>query len=846
MCRLYPHSLSPSEVWNYLSIPIDPISYGAYECFWWYELEWDSSDSQVAEHLDELVKRREPVRSVLAEFDFGHTLLDLLHRGIVTYGDRIEVKRLYDWLGVGLLGPLDDSVDCEDYRMLRIGSWLEEHAELQKAICAEGVERCAKSDGVRIDASEIWDRLYGATAPADFGLWCLEQASAANDERVARYFLELVFRAMIERCGDEGLSLEVLVRQTSTHPVLARVFRKLSTQPRPQHMSGVRTAGGTEIARGGAARAPMRWVDGVRSHEDALRLNRGPPHLLHRMAAAYFGYLPDVQGSDPRSRLAAVFCNDSHLVETALHALRVTIRREDLPSVEEVIRLRAGNWEHCLALPFLAGLAESERTGPDKPLRLDDERVRVALACRYCGEFNDEATWYLRLLVTDVQTVVTVLVQTAGAEIRNGGADIGSLRELAHSGEHAEVARTASVRLLDAFPIRCAAAQVTDLRHLLWAALLRAEQDSLVRMIGRKLSRASMNVRQRACWLMAGVIMSPEAWLSALDKFVAGGARRVRALVEFLDSGGISFVERLEVPALRLLVRSIGGRFGPGLWVSDDEATLVTLEEKAAAVVREMIGRLGGLATEEAGAALDALASDSSLSSWRDELMRERYEQRVVHRDAGYRHPGVEQICRVLEDGEPANAADLTALVTDRLDEIAQGITNDNSNGWRPFWNEDRYGRRATPKHESACRDALRRELKYRLGHGTKVDPQPEGYYADDTRADIRISCGHFHIPVEIKKNGHSKVWSALGDQLIAQYARDPATGGCGVYVVLWFGEIDGNRTPASPCGARPGGPAMLKRQLEQLLAPVDARKISICVIDVTSPGRGVSLNTCG
>ena len=75
-----------------------------------------------------------------------------------------------------------------------------------------------------------------------------------------------------------------------------------------------------------------------------------------------------------------------------------------------------------------------------------------------------------------------------------------------------------------------------------------------------------------------------------------------------------------------------------------------------------------------------------------------------------------------------------------------------------------------------------------------------------------------------------------MRDQLMAQYSRDPATDGYGIYLVLWFGEVDGHRTPPPPSGVRPDSPEALKARLEGALTPEEARKISVCVIDVSAP----------
>ena len=261
---------------------------------------------------------------------------------------------------------------------------------------------------------------------------------------------------------------------------------------------------------------------------------------------------------------------------------------------------------------------------------------------------------------------------------------------------------------------------------------------------------------------------------------------------------------------------------------------MVTPAMEASRHVRGMIYRLAESPTADAGATLEALASDESLLRWRDELVHARDRQRVIQRDAAYRHPDVEQVCRTLSDGPPANAGDLAALVRDRVEEVGLRIRTGNDNGWRPYWNEGEHRRPVQPKYEDSCRDALLGDLRHRLGDA--ADAQPEGRYANDKRADIRVASGDFHVPLEIKKNSHPELWNALRSQLIARYTIDPATGGYGIYLVLWFGEDSSRRTPLPPSGFRPDGPGALKARLEEDLTPDEARRISVCVIDVSAP----------
>ena len=134
--------------------------------------------------------------------------------------------------------------------------------------------------------------------------------------------------------------------------------------------------------------------------------------------------------------------------------------------------------------------------------------------------------------------------------------------------------------------------------------------------------------------------------------------------------------------------------------------------------------------------------------------------------------------------------------------------------------------------HEDHCRDRLLSDLKSRV-EPLGIDAAPEGRYADEKRSDIRVSYGGLNVPVEIKKSDHRNLWSAIRDQLIVQYTRDPGTGGYGIYLVFWFGK--GHCQPPES-GPRPSSAADLEKRLRDTLSPEETRMVRICVIDVSAP----------
>ncbi len=837
LTQLYPQELPPEEVWDYLNSG----STGRYCLFWEIDLIEKSSDEQVGELLDHLQQRLPSLRLALDVWDLSDLLLKLLVRGLKAHGEELETKRLYDWLNANFAENQDEFWGSDEEAIQEIRLWLEQHPEVQKAVVMEGLERWHESDEWQHFVFNGYHRLYGASPPPDFGCWCLKQAVSMADTkpRVAKLLLEWAFSAHTDQIGNEGLSLEVLQEYTQRNETLAAYLNQLltppSTSPRQQELQ--------ERDRQYAEdrnQQEEQWLEYVRSNEAALRENRAAPSLLHKIADKYFGRFFRRSGDAGLKAIEGWLQGDRALIDATLQGLQGMISREDVPDIDEILGLQKRGRMHYLDLPFLAGLAELERIAPEEDLsRWDDDRIRKAIAFYYCTPHMDYLPgWYRRLLAVRPEIVAEVQVQFATCEFRRGHEHvIYKLRELAHDPAHAQVAKYASLPLLCAFPTRCKLKQIQSLDYMLWAAIQYTDRTSLQELIERKLSRESMNDAQRVRWLAAGIIVSSGTYNTLLRDFVRGREGRIMHLTAFFypqASALFSFGEsrlayELEIPVLEILIHLVGSYVGPDKWHEEGPVTPVM---RVSRLVNDLIQRLAASPTKDASDALDRLLADPALSRWRDVLSRAQDTQRVTWRDASYRHHTIEQVCQTLNDGTPANPGDLAALVMDRLDEIARKIRGGSTSDWRQYWNVDQYNRPTCEKPEDACRDNLLSDLQNRLEQ-LDIDAQPEGQYANDNRADIRVSYGDFQVPVEIKKNMHRDLWSALRNQLIAQYTIDPNTDGYGIYLVFWFGK---DRTQPPPSGTRPANAEKLKNRLEATLSPDEARKISVCVIDVSRP----------
>lgn len=842
--ELYPGVVRPCEVWDYLTESAGRDVSGSYWRFWTRTLLSRSSDSDIPDLLDGLSPQVSNLEQTFDDFHLPELPVVLLERGLRLHGDRVARGRLYQWLGAGAR-MLDRLRGRAPNEIPRIRAWLELRPEIQKDVVLRGLNSCRDDHQVHYADFVNRKRLFEARLPADFGLWCLRQAGAFATTRphVARH----LFR---EACGiykadepGEGLSAEVLKEHARRHECMEDLLAVLESPPPPSHEEEEwrRRQAKYLVER---QRRRREWRTKVRSDQKALLKNRAVPALLHQLALVYFGLHPDFE-EDCRGKEALVRAlGGSGAVKAAMQGLGGVIDRHDLPTVREIIRLANDQRVHLLGLPLLAGLEESESSSPGFLQSKAKSKVRACVAFyhewgpRLSGSNEGRPGWYRGLLDYHPDIVAQAAVQCAAAALRADGFVSQEFWDIAQVKTDSALARTATLDLLRIFPTRCRSRHLWTLDKLLWSAIGRGAEAELLAMAQRKLSKTGMNAGQRVRWLGTGMICSPETCRVPLAEFLGGKERLVRHLARFCLHGADPFdsnlgsrcspYEDLDSRTLEIIIRTLGRYFSPrelkGFGYISDE---IPVSLFIGGIVKNLASKPDRSATE----ALTSLLDDVTLDRWRKRLSQALDSQRIIRRDAEYRHPTLHQTCTALLGGPPANPGDLAALTVDRLRNIGIGIRTSNANEWSLFWSEGNYGKPSKPKNEISCRNALLTLLRPNLPDS--IYAQPEVQHSNQTRSDIAVFANGFQVPIEVKRNKDRELWSAVHQQLIAKYAVDPASGGYGVYVVFWFGSD--KQRPRSD-GARPNSPEELEGLLRESLGERDARKITICVIDVSPP----------
>lgn len=826
LAYVYPKYLLPLQLLDYLHPPKQQNLIGNYHWFWAHEVHEKTPDSNVPEILDQWAARNISHQ----EWEYGHTLYDIagkfLVRGIQSAGEKVEVSRLYAWLGIGI-DRHGYSGHLERQYTEIIAAWLHEHPEFYKAILLHGAEMCLAAGDFHLCFYKVRSRLHDASPPEGMAEWYLRQAETASHDDLAREFFESAVRTL----GLQGTTipfdievLEYLENWVATRPRFKSWLEPFIYWPlQDWRYEDAQWKKERDIER---EKNKNAWMQYFRQHQAAICDGSAHPKVLSDLASAYFGYLYEAIGDTPQERLENFLDHDVILVADALSGFRHALKRKDLPSVEEIVASGLKNSRHYLCWPCQAGM---ELSSPDEILALDDNQLKKIIAFQHLFSAHGDPGWGEMLRRARPDLMASVLVQCAISYLRAGKEHVDGLYGLAYIEEHAEIARLATLSLLQGFPVRCKKVQLSNLRYLLVAGLRYLDRQNLQDLIATKLTY-KLDDPQRIYWLSAGAVVDPAIYAQTLMQFVGKSQKRAEYVAGFFSERYEQYNLTSELPenCVAWLIQLLGKAYRPYVLKGGGS---VSHAMNMADLVQSWIRYLGGIASSAAGNELESLLLQQDLAGWHNEIRVALRGQRVIQRDHTFQHPSVERVCQTLNNLQPANPADLAALTLDHLLALREKIRHGSTNDYRQYWSFNESNKAlTTPKPENECRDALLSDLQERLGK-LGVEALKEVYAAEDKRADIGIFYGGangFKTPVEIKKDKHRDLWTAIRKQLIDQYTQDPATGGYGIYLVFWFGGGGMSRSG----GRKPSSATELEEQLRASLSDDERKRIAVIVMD--------------
>ena len=830
--ELYPRDISVAEALKHLRTPELAIGISQFVNFWTRHVPEVSTDEQRVQLLDAIAADFESLQPFMTgetrRFStMGQLPVDLLNSVLRGSIDDIPIERLWDWL----LVASQLNMHVPESALTGISFELERHRDKLKELIAYGVERCACAEDIASCMRSMERTLFGAR-PFDFGRWCLDRALSATIDRVASLYVCLLADCLARRRYAAGLAPEQARQHLAAQPLLVELFdeRMEAGDPLADAAFVVRTRGVPDNE------TQVSCQSEIAAERARLQEGHGSSHLLERAAQAYFGNAADAVGESPNERLGRLVGSRSDLAADLRTGLLGVLGRDDLPSPSDVVNGSGSDAMPPLTFPYMAALDELERFGRLELSELSDGQVHLAItilhsvpADRLNPDRDDlgktyKPKWLSRLLQDRPCPIADALARSIEQKLAMGIVPASELHVLANVGDHREIAALACLPLLHAFPAESGEAVLEALGWLLTAALKNSDGTELERTIQRRRADPNLPAEQRMYWVAAGFLLAPRRYGRELQEL--GEVRNhLRPLLEFFCRAGFrrEIAHRFGANELRLMIvlvrASMDGR----------EVT-----EKDWEFMSDLIRGLSSLQTQEAADVLQELADAPGFSAWALDIAVAIESEAERRREAEFRHCGIDRVLLTLDNGRPANAGDLAALVVAELAQLSAQIRDGNATYWKHFWNVDSYNRAEHPRPEESCRDAILFALQSTLGR-LEVDVQPEATYADEKRADIRAEYGGFNVPVEIKRSCHRDLWTAIRNQLVKKYTRDPGAEGFGIYLVFWFGQ-DSGCEPMAWEGWVPPGARELESRLTELLSDSEKYRISVCVIDISKP----------
>lgn len=829
--HLYPKHIEAETLLRYFHAPKNTSYIGNYFWFWSHELPQHVPNDDLPVLLDGLVGQAE----IQPHFEHDRSLKEmadkLLTRGITVYGDTISDERLFVWLGIGADEYGEISREKTAHQIL--SDWISVRPQRYKGLLALCFSQCKCHEHPVYCVENQASRLYNAAPPEDIGLWHLEQVGRMTDERLARVHLGEAVNALINQRGATGLSLERIEAWADTHPERKQWLEPLLTwEISEQRLKRIAAKRNREEARRETKR--KHSID-LQPHLPKIQSGAARVDLMHQLAGVWMGLYIDTRGETPADRFDSYCENGNEILSISEAGFRHCPERDDLPTVKEIIGLALKQKEHFIRRPCLVGMELRWSDGEAEIDKLPEETLRRMLAFRLTDGTGNTPEWFIHLVRQRPALVAEVLNLYAGTTLKAGKDFVDSIYPLEHNTEYREVAILAAPRLLETFPVRARSGQLHHLENLLKTAM-RYTPEQLPKLIGKKLSMKGMDVAQRVYWLATAMLLDPKQYEAALWRHIGKSEVRANHLSGFLGNRdtGVKDDYALSVTTTGKLIE----RMVPHAAIERPSGGVYTVSEamRRGDYIQTLVNHLGVMATPEAQQEIDRLLGIPALHKLKPMLEAARHELKQRQRENEFRFPLPREVAQVLANQAPTSAADLAALTLDHLDDIAREIRQDNDDGFRAFWNvwiEERQQRIAA-REENYCRDALLTRLRPRL-EPLGIDSQPEGDYANDKRADLRLSYRtEFELPIEIKRDRNASLWSALHTQLIGQYARSPRASGHGIYLVLWFG---GEGMPGATDGEKkPRTPEELQARLEAQLDPMERLRIFVRVLDVSWP----------
>lgn len=560
-----------------------------------------------------------------------------------------------------------------------------------------------------------------------------------------------------------------------------------------------------------------------RHHEIAA----GNFHDLAGVAGVYLGHYVDFDDSaSPVARLHELLGDP--LTEQALAGFVNVLDRDDLPTAAQIAEIRSENRCYVAEAPMICGVTEMLRQG--HPIGALDCGTLAAVYMAWqrtpesgTGGETDIGSALEDVLFGDARNVEVHFRTSIEPQLACRVEHVYDLDRLTGEARWAPPAGRLCVEWLRRFP---------ELPHsvateLISCAVRNAPRGMHDELLADWRMDEAPDRDTMLLWLSAAFVVEFDRRRGDLEEAAAAHGELLWQIRGRFEEERRLVMSHLAIPQLAFIVEAFAPRWPcvgrpPGvMWDNHHPWDATVFIDRT---IREIASR----PTPEATEALQRLINGPA-ATYVHVARHALAQQRKARRDFEYAAPSVDDLQAIMTDDLPETIDDMRAYLADRIEVVQQRIHGDPTDMWAVYWIGNR------PRPENFCRNRLVEQISNQLPDSIRIEP--EAHMPGERRADFVASRNAIRLPVEIKGQWHRDVWDAASEQLDARYAREWRAGECGVYIVLWFGDVRNKQLRRHPDGlARPETPRELQELLSARIPEARRSQIDVVVMDVTRP----------
>ena len=211
--------------------------------------------------------------------------------------------------------------------------------------------------------------------------------------------------------------------------------------------------------------------------------------------------------------------------------------------------------------------------------------------------------------------------------------------------------------------------------------------------------------------------------------------------------------------------------------------------EKAYRFLSELIGKLGDSYQDNPIPVLDRFLNNSQYRNFYNSLKSIRFNYLCKLAVQNFQMPTADQVVNFLDENEIISVENLRTVILEELQNYQKDLDGHDITSKSIFYHDKINQNRV---NENTATQRIADRLRIWLER-YQVNLIREGYMKDDNRCDLvfskLINGKRKILPVEVKGQWHSELYSAFDSQLDRLYAIHPDADGQGIYLVLWFGK---------------------------------------------------------